>query len=264
MKQHSVDNRKREKRNGKKLLLLLLAAVLVTGGVTGAILAKYVSENRQQAEMISANFHISSTYLKEGTTPPQYSIGVPGDLVIDINNYEVENVAQLSQVPMIYTVTVAGGTFGITHGSDTLTATDDHYTFEVNAAADQHILTVTPTADTVTVTVATTSPYVKSLSAVFNRNVSAQPEYTFKDQGDGTARLTIRTNAYAGNITVNWTTTQLAPDTNNLMENWTGGTGTFSAEANSTYSLVFCEVGTPAITPVTDWTGVSNGSITLN
>ena len=262
MEQHSFKNVKQEKRNVRRLLLLLLLAVLVLGSVTGTILAKYVSENRQQAEMISAKFHISSTYLKEYDQMPVYPIGVPGDLVIDLNNFEVENTAQISAVDMKYTVKVVGGTLtSVKLDGNTLTAENGRYTFTASSDAKTHLLTVTPSAQEVTVTVTAVSPYGKTLSAKFSRNVtSAVPEYAVTQHSEGVYKLTIWTNGYSGNIKIKC---NIAPDdTNQSMQSWrTGATETLTVQDNETYELLF--FGTAAAADRTAMTDPANTGIAI-
>ena len=96
--------------------------------------------------------------------------------------------------------------------------------------------------DTVTITVNTTAPYKKTLSATFKVVSEGSPSYTIQDQSDGTVLLTILTNDYSGNITVKWQTGQLDPDsTNTDMADWSdaSGQGILKAEDNTTYQLLF-------------------------
>ena len=239
MTQHSSDKQPKKHSRRRILIAVLALLLLAAGGIGGTLLAKYVSENRQQAEMISAGFHISSDYLKENG--PTHNVGTAGNLVIDLYNYEVENTAQRSAVAMQYTVTVTGGTLlNITSDGVLITASAGRYTFAVNDTNKSHVLTVAPSAEDVTVTVSTVSPYEKTLSATFHRNVTAgEPSYTLTQHTSPDVwKLTIFTNGYNGNISI---TCNIAPDnTNDIMATWrTGNTYSFSVQDNETYELLF-------------------------
>ncbi len=215
-------------------ICLTLAVLLAT---TGALFAKYRSEMKKQAEMISAGFHISSNYLEEPSKKATYSVSnmASDKIVIDLYNYEKENIAQLSQVDMIYEATVTGGKIG---GADKITGTIPKTTTTAS-----HSLTITPDtgATTVTVTVKTTKPYTKTLSATFNLTGKATAEVSvIRKQDNGDYYLvTIRSNQESGDRTLTWPADLLPDNTNPVMRGWTGTSGTFTMSAYTTYELMF-------------------------
>ena len=98
------------------------------------------------------------------------------------------------------------------------------------------------TGDQVTVTVTTTAPFKKVLKATFIAKDSNLPKYTIKDQADGTVLLTIKTEAYSGQVTIRWNKDDFDPDSNNpLMKTWKDSTqmSSIPVEKNSTYTLLF-------------------------
>ena len=225
----------------------MLLAVLALGG---GLMAKYVKENRQQAEMTAAQFHISSDYLEETEKNAKYSITDWKDgFDILLYNYEKENIAQISECEISYDVTVGNGWTVTDDGNGKLTVDSNKkaVALHLNPGASAR------KDDKVTVTVTTTAPYTKTLSAEFTLATSSVPDYTVADQGDGTVLLTIHSNDFTGDMTIQWTNDKLDPDnTNSLMRKWTeAGTtssGTLFVEANHTYELLFFKEKTDNVT----------------
>ena len=260
-----------KKQRGVLAGLGALALLLLAGGITGGILAKYISQNRQEAEMISAGFHISSDYLKE--TGNEISIAPGNEILISLYNWEVENAAQVAEMNITYQVTVAGGSLSSITLDDTdttVTATDSYYTLALSGNTTHktaHVLHVTPEAgatEDVSVTVAATAPYVKTLSAVFKRSEAA-PAYTLTQHTpDDVWKLTINTNGYTGNIKI-VLGTGVAPDnTNNVMESWTtASTNTLAVQDNETYELLFFGQGITAVETDTAITAPAATGITV-
>ncbi|WP_165170534.1 hypothetical protein [Adlercreutzia sp. ZJ242] len=217
--------------------------------MASSLLAKYVTESQERAEMESSGFHISSNYLEE--ISQTYTVADWGDgFDILLYNYEKENVAQVSEVDMTYTVTVSEGTtVSVTDQASNVPDedNDDIYTFGKFANTTYHTLHVTPgttvsKGDKITVTVTTVAPYKKMLTATFSIARNSKPDYTIEDQGNGTVLVTVKTNDYADIMKVTWDPDKLSPDnTNILMAAWKdeNPTGTFTVESNSTYELLF-------------------------
>lgn len=252
----------------RRSLIIILAVVLAVALLGGGLLARYIGQNRRAAEMISSGFHISSNYAKEGTTPPEYNMPDWGSgVTVSVFNYELENVAQYSEMAIDYTITVTHGTLDkVMDGTTPLTATDDKYTIAAGPTKVEHVVYITPdgTGD-VSVTIKAVSPYEKELKATLKIVSKALPDYTFEDRGDGTALLTIKSNDYGGTVTVKWDATKYSPDnTNPLMSDWKDSESTdgrtVTVEDNSTYFLIFIKNTTATVTTTTG-TGVN--TITL-
>lgn len=187
--------------------------------------------------MISSNFHITSDYLEEKGVSYDLTDWASGFDIL-LYNYEKENIALVAEDDISYKVAITGK-WVYSDPNDGI--------FKKNATPASQAIHLTPGTDVkkgdqVTVTVTTTAPYVKTLSATFTMASSSSPSYTIKDQADGTLLLTIQSNDYSGNITVKWNKAQLDPDsTNKNMANWSdaAGQGVFTAEDNTTYQLLF-------------------------
>lgn len=244
-------------------LVILLAAVLLTGILAGGLLARYRSNNQRQAEMIAAQFHVSSDYLKESNSEnsnsiPSYNITDWKDgFEIQLYNYEKENTALVSDENISYEASVTpADKWQIADSSDgTFKDTLDDV-LETKSNADGSMKKQTDTLvvkpkdgatinqnDKVTVTVTTTAPFTKTLSATFTVASTALPDNQLEQSSEDTNQwhLIISTNDYSGTVNINWNQLDLCPDTTNEhMDTWTNnGTNNLDVLANTTYDLVF-------------------------
>lgn len=220
------------------LLTILVLAVLLIGGLT----ARYISSNKQKAEMTSSQFHVTSDYLEEGGA--NYNItNWGGGFNIQLYNYEKENLALVSKEAISYGVTVSpqdkweciDGKNGTLEGNNLITSN----TLLIKPKSDA----VIAPDDTVTVTVKTTEPYVKELKATFTVTSKMLPDNELK-QSDTDANqwhLKIKTNDYAGTVTITWPKDSICPDTTNAyMSGWSNnGSNNLTVQENTTYDLVF-------------------------
>ena len=242
-----------------RMLLILLSAVLITGILAGGLLAKYRSENQKQAEMISSQFHVSSDYLAENN--PSYEItDWKAGFDIQLYNYEKENTALISDDEITYKVDLSEGlkdkeektlqqdkwTYSDTHNGKIAKSSEKQaQSIKIRPAPQSAVME----NDSVTVTVTITSPFTKTLSATFTMKGKSQPDYTIKDQNDGSILVTIQSNSYDGDITVEWSADKYAPDnTNPLMANWTNPSQTLPVQKNTTYELLFFKKSVETIT----------------
>ena len=260
-----------KKISWKKRRVILLAAVLTLLLLNAAVgaLAAYRTQNIQKAEMISANFHISSNYLKE--TAASYNVvDWGGGFDILLYNYETENIANISAVDMTYTVTVENGSLESVKNAtgDELSPSDGSYSFPASTGTSYHTLHILPddSGGEVSVTVETTAPFTKTLSGSFTMIGKTQPSYTAVDQGDGSVLLTISANDYDGTFTVKWNSSILSPDNAYTSVN-SGGSydaleaawmdaaastsgGTLTLQRNSTYLVHFVKNNAAAFATV--------------
>ena len=228
-----------KKRRNNKVIIGLAAgvcAVLLIGGLA----ARYITSNRQQEEATSAQFHVTSDYLEEEEAT--YQITDWGDgFNIQLYNYEKENLALVSEETISYEVTV--------EPASNWKVDSPNGELEGGSAKSKN-LTITPidkTAvkqnDEVTVTVKTTAPFTKTLSAKFTVASKNMPENQLIQSEDDKNQwhLIIGTNDYVGTVTVSWDKDKLCPDTTNeYMSSWmNNGSGNFEVKANTTYDLVF-------------------------
>ena len=203
----------------KKITVAVISAISALILMLGIVpsLAKYVTEHGTHSTVVSDNFYFTSDYLSESTMIPEHKIY--GDSVsFEIRNYM--DSFRVNDSDIAYTVSATDGTLsseggtltGGTAGSDTVTLT---YSGE---EAEKEI----------TVTVTSSSPYVKELKAKF---VFTKPalRYEITDSvGSYYAELYIHTANEEKTVTVNWDKAVLLIDeTNDFVF------GNLTAEKNS-------------------------------
>lgn len=243
-----------EKR--KYRLFAGLAAILIIAAFTGTLLAKYITSNKQRAEMIADDFHSSSDYLEEDEKTYTVSDWRTNGICIELYNYEKENVALISGTEINYTISVPAGwnvkVENITDtGGEQVLGKDNVYTMPKSTGRIKQILTFTytgsgePSDGNIQVNVKSTSPYVKELKAAFELTGDQGLTYAVTDEGDYDV-VTIESNAYQGTVNVSWDGTKLSPDnTNEYMSEWQnstdGSSDQFEVKAFTTYQLIFLE-----------------------
>lgn len=243
-----VDNKdKKRKECGKVkwIAIFTLFAVLLAGG----LFAKYISEHQQSASMTSSDFYFTSNYLDE--SEQSYDINDWQDgFDIELYNYDKDDKTKVSQNDIQYKVSVSGdGDWVCKEGSEgTLkTGTSDKknkQTIHINPG------NTAKKGNVFTVTVTTTSPYKRTISAKFTATSSDKPDYTIKDEGDGSVSLEILSNDYKGDVNITWNQDKLDPDsTNKYMKTWTDSDqkGTITVQKNTTYHLLFFKNTTGSI-----------------
>jgi len=233
--------KEKKKRFGFRARAAIIC-VLVAGGV---LAARVISERK----LAFSRFHIGSNYLEEGGSASYTVADWGGGFDILLYNHEEEDIAQLATVDMTYQVTAEHAAVSVKkqNGEAVAEAADGGYIFGTEAAAAYHVLHVTPDAgagqnDAITVTVRTTSPYQKTISAKFQIQPYRIPDYTVTDQNDGTVLITLHTNDYQDTMTVEWDPGKYSPDrTNEQMAAWSDETHIeyFPVDCNSTYELLF-------------------------
>ena len=235
------NNRKR-----RPWLIVLLALLLLLPAAGGA-LARYITANRTQWQMISAGFHISSEILKEtapNPNPTAYGDPATGDFTVPLHNYEVENLAAISEVDITYYVDVTNGSLiSVKNGDTVLSGTTEgtitSYILPKGTALVTHTLTVRPEDDTqpVTVTVNATAPFSKSLSASFTP--SAGITVTLSERAEGGQLVTVHTNQYSGPLTLQWPNTLTpAAGVNEYLHDWQIGYYTATGPSTAYMSSV--------------------------
>lgn len=246
-----ADNKNvRENKHGKTkwIVIFTLFVVLLIGGLS----AKYISEKQKSVDMTSSQFYFTSDYLKEDGKEYQITDWTDG-FDIELYNYDKDDTAKVSENDIEYQVSITGtGDWTCTEGNEgKLTLGTD----EKNNQKTIHIKpgNTAQKGDKITVTVKTTSPYQKSISATFTAESSNKPDYTITDIGDGSVSLIIQTNDYEGPVTVKWNKDFYDPDnTNKYMQKWedSSETGSLEAVKNTTYRLLFFKNTTTNITTI--------------
>ena len=179
-------------------------------------LAKYVTEQGKQSTVVSDNFYFTSDYLSESAIP-EYKIC--GDSV----SFEIRNYIDSSRVnasDIVYTVTATDGTLS-SNGGTLIGGTEKCAKITLTYSGEE-------AEKEITVTVTSSSPYVKELKAKF---VFTKPalRYEITDSvGSYYAELYIYTGDTAQTVTVNWDKAKLLIDeTNDFVF------GNLTAEKNS-------------------------------
>lgn len=221
------------------LLTIFVLALFLIGGLT----ARYISSNKQKAEMTSSQFHVTSDYLEEGGA--NYNItNWGGGFHIQLYNYEKENLALISEESISYQVEISDSE------KWECVADTGNGVLAGNGVSASNTLTIKPKADvsivpddTFTVTVKTTKPYEKELKATFTVSSKILPDNELKQSENDANQwhLIIRTNDYAGTVTIQWPAEDICPDTTNeYMSEWSNnGSNNFIVQENTTYDLVF-------------------------
>ena len=180
-------------------------------------LAKYVTEQGKQSTVVSDNFYFTSDYLSESTMIPEHKIY--GDSV----SFEIRNYIDSSRVnasDIVYTVTATGGTLS-SNGGTLIGGTEKCAKITLTYSGEE-------AEKEITVTVTSSSPYVKELKAKF---VFTKPalRYEITDSvGSYYAELYIHTANEEKTVTVNWDKAVLLIDeTNDFVF------GNLTAEKNS-------------------------------
>lgn len=235
-----VDNKDRKRKKSGKvkwIAIFTLFAVLLTGG----LFAKYIAEHQKDANMTSSDFYFTSNYLEEAEKNYDMNDWTDG-FDIELYNYDIKDSAKVSQHEIQYKVSVSGNgdwTCNDTHkGVLSLGSSDkkQKQTIHINPG------NTAKKGNVVKVTVTTISPYQKTISATFTAISSDKPDYTIKDEGDGSVSLEILSNDYKGPIGITWDKDQYDPDsTNQYMKTWVDSeqNGTITVEKNTMYHLLF-------------------------
>lgn len=191
----------------KKITVAVISVVSFFALMLGIVpsLAKYVTEHGKQSEVVSDNFYFTSDYLSESAIPEYKICG--SEVEFEIRNYIDSFRVNASDI--VYTVTALDGTLSPVDG-------------RLNGGTengDSDIITLTYSGEEaekeITVTVTSSSPYVKELKAKF---VFIKPvlRYEITDSvGSYYAELYIHTANDEKTVTVNWDKTELLIDETN-------------------------------------------------
>lgn len=183
-------------------VISVISALILMLGIVPS-LAKYVKEHGKQSKVVSDNFYFTSDYLSESAIPEHKIYG--DSVAFEIRNFIDSlrtNVANIE-----YTVSASDGTLSSNGG--TLTGgTEKCAKITLTYSGEE-------AEKEITVTVKSSSPYVKELKAKF---VFTKPvlRYEITDSsGSYFAELYIHTTNEAKTVTVNWNKTELLIDETN-------------------------------------------------
>ena len=189
----------------KKITVAVISAVSVLAIILcfAPSFAKYITTQGRQSKLDSDHFYFSSDYLSEGVLP-EYKIY--GDSV----SFEIRNYIDSSRVnasDIVYTVTATDGTLS-SNGGTLIGGTEKCAKITLTYSGEE-------AEKEITVTVTSSSPYVKELKAKF---VFTKPalRYEITDSvGSYYAELYIHTANEEKTVTVNWDKAELLIDETN-------------------------------------------------
>ena len=203
----------------KKITVAVISAISALILMLGIVpsLAKYVTEQGKQSTVVSDNFYFTSDYLSESTMIPEHKIY--GDSV----SFEIRNYIDSSRVnasDIVYTVTATDGTLS-SNGGTLIGGTEKCAKITLTYSGEE-------AEKEITVTVTSSSPYVKELKAKFIFAESVMRYEITDSAGSYYAELYIYTGDTAQTVTVNWDKAKLLIDeTNDFVF------GNLTAEKNS-------------------------------
>ena len=189
----------------KKITVAVISAISALILMLGIVpsLAKYVKEHGKQSKVVSDNFYFTSDYLSESAIPEHKIYG--DSVAFEIRNFIDSLRTNASDI--VYTVSASGGTLSSNGG--TLTGgTEKCAKITLTYSGEE-------AEKEITVTVKSSSPYVKELKAKF---VFTKPvlRYEITDSsGSYYAVLYIHTANEAKTVTVNWDKAELLIDETN-------------------------------------------------
>lgn len=259
-------DRKHSKHNRR--LLIILAVILLLALTTGGLVARFVTQNKREAQMVADEFYISSNYLEivesENEEPKVINVGGWGaekSLEFQLYNHQKENLALIAAKNISYKINLGNNPNGweidkvVDHNGQELTATDGIYILPGDGETRvTHTITLKYTGTTdegnvspLTVTVEAVEPYTEELSAKFQLTNLVEPQYKIEDKGEY-CLVTIHSNDYYDNIEVRWDRAKFSPDnTNSISASWKDSNvaddgksvGSFQADPYHTYELIF-------------------------
>lgn len=210
----------------KTVLSVLIVAFLICAITMSAFVsAKYMSQKQTDKVIAAKSFYFESDLLTEDC--PTYTL-TPGtnEITVRLKNYA--DSLRFSEVPISYKLTATNQN-AIT---DSLVENKTDYN-------DNTFSNLTPGTYTVTATV--TSPYSKTLSAVFvipEKEISVGQSLS-DAQGSPVLRLTVWTNDYEGKVTLSWPDTIYPDNTDPLLKDVFGASVEIEFGKDSSYTFVF-------------------------
>lgn len=202
----------------------------IMAAFTGITAARYVMQRTGQSLVAAQDFYFTSDYLKEESANASYYIDpAKTEFPVELRNFE--DSKRITPGAIQYEVTVSGGTIA---GSDTgILAANDTGT-SVNT------IKITPKKDakTVTVTARSTSPYQKTLKAVFTRTAGNQLQLE-DERGSRAAVLTMICTDTAKNISITLPEGVIPNEADEHVKGYDAGTNlcTFASPGEGVYSL---------------------------
>ena len=190
----------------KKITVAVISVVSFFALMLGIVpsLARYVTEHGKQSEVVSDNFYFTSDYLSESEIPEYKIYG--NNVEFEIKNY-IDSL-RINVADIKYTVSAIGGGTLSSNGGTLIGGTKESAKIKLTYSGEE-------AKKEITVTVTSSSPYVKELKAKF---VFIKPvlRYEITDSvGSYYAELYIHTVDTEQTVTLNWDKAELLIDETN-------------------------------------------------
>ena len=190
----------------KKITVAVISAISALTLMLAIVpsLAKYVTEQGKQSEVVSDNFYFTSDYLSESAIPEYKICG--SEVEFEIRNYIDSLRTNVEAIE--YTVSASDGGTLSSNGGTLIGGTEKCAKITLTYSGEE-------AEKKITVTVRSSLPYVKELKAKF---VFTKPvlRYEITDSpGSYYAELYIHTANEAKEVTVKWDTAKLLIDETN-------------------------------------------------
>ena len=234
---HARKRRKQKHPRRSAVLLVLVAVVLLS--LAAVTTARYVLQWKSNINQVdAANFYFTSDHLSADDVPV-YQLGdfKPGESEITFTLQNFVDEERCSEKEIQYTVAAhstkgdvitKNGSIGVDTKTATvnLTVSEDYF---VNGKA------------TVTVTAESTAPYSETLSAVFvlYQHITTVSHTVYDSADSNRLMLYVTTGDQAGTVTITAPANVIFDRIDKRLENISGNTCTFNANANAEYSFAF-------------------------
>lgn len=223
-------DRMKQRTRFSLLLLMIVVMVLALAGIAAA---RYTMQKRGSGLVAAKDFYFISDLLKEESEKAEYFIDPDSNISIELYNYA--DSLRITPGTIQYGVEADGGQCMDPSGNQLVTGT-----VPGSVTAQKATLTITPDAgaNDVIVTVTSSKPYRKVLTAAFHResgNLASMEDAS----GNRAAVLTMTCADSAKNITIELPR-DVIPDQTDDRVTYTSGpsTCTFASPGYGVYSLV--------------------------
>lgn len=218
--------KQRTQKNGFLVASILLIVLAFAVSMFALVWAKYISREKKDTVVAAKAFYFESDLLTEkGAT---YTLA-PGTTKIDIVLKNYADDLRWSEVDVRYDVTLNGS------------AVQEQLILKTGKQENSKVTITGLTPGTYTVVAKATSPYSKTLKATFVIPATTGGVYYSVSDAAGSPvlRLTVRTEDYAGNVTLSWPTGVSPDNTDPLLAGATGTSCTVRFENDSEYTFLF-------------------------
>ncbi len=230
-----------------RYFILILVLILTLLGSITYVAAKYISEKYFRTSIIDpTGFYFTSDYATSEGATYTTSDWVNG-IKIRVYNYDIDNQNNVSESDILYKIEIPND-WSVKVFDDQnadVNLEDSNYRMK-KAGNNYHDIKIKYIGSSslpleFEIKIITNSPYNKELKATFIPENKNLPLYTITDMGNY-VMVNIKTNAFKGNVTVDWDENKFSPDnTNPIMSSWLDikSQESFFVDEYSTYELIF-------------------------